>query len=69
MKEKLETAYEDFVSIAGSSWDRRIKEIALKDLYERLEDASDAFDNMIYERLGVSADEVIDMIASGETLP
>ncbi len=69
MKESLETAYEDFASIAGSSWNKRIKEIALKDLYDRLGDDSDAFDNMVYDRLGLSAEEALEMFDAGETLP
>ncbi len=68
MKEFLETAYEDFASIASSSWDIKVKRIVLKDLYDRLGGASDAFDNMVFERLGLSAEEALDMLDIGDTL-
>ncbi len=65
----LETAYEDFAMIVESSWTMEIKEIAMRDLYDQLGDASDALDNMIYERLGMSAGEALEMVHMGDTLP
>ncbi len=69
MKELLEKSYEEFSSIVSGSWTRGMKMAALEDLYDRLGNDSAAFDNMVYERLGMSAEEALDMIDSGDTLP
>ncbi len=69
MKELLEEAYEEFASIAGGTWDSKVKKVALKDLYGRLGNASYSLDNMIFERLGMSADEAMDMLDRDDILP
>ncbi len=46
-----------------------MKAVALHDLYDSLGEDSVAFDNLVYERLGMSADEVIEMIGMGGLLP
>ncbi len=69
MKESLETAYAEFASIAEGSWTGKVKEIAVRDLYDALGDDSEAFDNMVYERLGMSVEDVLDMLEKGDVLP
>ncbi len=69
MKELLETAYGDFDLIARGSWNAGVKRIMLKDLYDSLGELSDAFDNMVYERLGMSAAEVLDIFDMDALLP
>ncbi len=68
MKDLIESAYEEFASIVEGSWNRRMKEIALRDLYDTLGDEAPALDNIIYERLGMSAEEALDMLDRGDTL-
>ncbi len=68
MKDLLEAAYEDFDSIARSSWNMDIKRIMLKDLYDSLGESSDEFDNMVYERLGMSAEEILDFFGMDDIL-
>lgn len=69
MEDLLEKAYEDFALIAESSWSGEVRRVALKDLYGSLGDAADAFDNMIYDRLGMSPEEALDMFDMDATLP
>ncbi len=68
MENRLETAYEEFGLIAGSSWKHEIKLMMLRNLFDELGDDSVALDNMIYERLGMSAEEVIDMYDADDML-
>ncbi len=69
MKEKLEDAYEEFASIAEGEWTPEVKAVLLQDLYRRLGVPSVAFDNMLYERLGMSAEEIMDIFSAGDVLP
>ncbi len=69
MMDSLEKAYEDFASIAESTFSHEVKMVVLRDLYDSLGNASVAFDNLVYERLGMSAEEAIDMIDKGDVLP
>ncbi len=68
MKNRLENAYAEFSLIAGSPMchDRKVE--ALRSLYERMGSFSDELDNMIYRSLGLSADDVIDMLDAGDVL-
>ncbi len=69
MKESLETVYADFESIARSAWSSEVRRVLLNNLYDRLGGASAAFDNMVYERLGMSPEEILDMYDMDSTLP
>ncbi len=69
MENLLEDAYEDFVSIACGTWDNKVRRVLLKDLYDRLGSESVAFDNLVYERLGMSSEDALDMIEMGDVLP
>ncbi len=69
MNESIEKAYEEFASIAEGAWSHRVKEVLLRDLTDRLGKDSVEFDNMVYERLGMSAEDVIDMLDAGDVLP
>ncbi len=67
--DKLEKAYEELSSITRSSWSYQVRVVALHDLYDSLGDASVRFDNMVYERLGMSAEEALEMLYREDVLP
>ncbi len=69
MKTLLEDAYLEFASIAEGKWTPEIKNILLQDLYRRLGVSPVAFDNMVYERMGLSPEEIIGIFSSGDVLP
>ncbi len=69
MKEKLEDAYEEFASIAEGEWTPEVKDVLLQDLYCRLGVSPVAFDNLVYERMGLSPEEIIGIFSSGDVLP
>ncbi len=69
MKNHLETAYEEFGRIVESSWKHEIKLLMLKNLLGELGDDSVGLENMIYERLGMSAEDIIDMCDADDILP
>ncbi len=56
MEKRLETAYEEFCLTAMKSSGREGK-------------ASRDLENFIYARLGLSADDVLDMLATDDVLP
>lgn len=68
MNEYIETAYEEFCSIVTSTLDRESCDVALERMLMRLGDASTELENMIYERLGLSSDEIVDLVMMGEIL-
>ncbi len=69
MKDLLENAYEEFVSIACGTWDNKVKRVLLNDLLDRLKGESVAFENLVYERMGMSTEDILDIIDAGEVLP
>ncbi len=69
MRNIIETAYEDLGFLACGPWRREGVKPALENVYDCLGKASAAFDNMVYERLGMSADELMDMLDADEVLP
>ncbi len=69
MENYLETAYEEFAFVVCGPWDMEKGSTALRNLYARLGDASVLLDNMIYERLGMSAEDVLDVLGMDDTLP
>lgn len=62
MKRDIETAYEEFCLIVSSSMDKASRDVAVRNMYLRLGDASVVLENTIYERLGMSSDEIIEII-------
>ncbi len=68
MKE-MERAYEDFASIVQGNGSRLFKEVALRDLLDSLGEDSVKLDNMVYERLGMSTEDVLEMLRTGDVLP
>ncbi len=68
MNNYLETAYEEFAFVTCGPWNMEIGNSVLENLYMRLGNASVLLDNMIYERLGMSAEDVLNMIQMGDTL-
>ncbi len=68
MKKTMESAYREFASIAGCPWAMKEKVTAMEKLYGSLGGSSVIFDNMVYESIGMSADEVLDMLDVGDTL-
>ncbi len=69
MENLLEIAYEEFCRVAGSFWKPEIKRLLIKDIYDRLGDDRVSLQNMIYDRLGMSDDEIIDMLDAEDVLP
>jgi len=61
----MEKLYEEVCGIVISDHDRMTKACMLSDLYERIGRASDSLDNIIYENLGLSGEDVIDMLIRG----
>ncbi len=68
MENRLELAYEEFGAIAESSMNHECKTAALRILSGSLGFASVAFENVVYERLGLSAEDVLDMLDMGDVL-
>ena len=62
----MEKIYEQIcaIFIAGNGCRRKAEE--LSDLYERIGSASVALDNMLYDRLGLSCEDLIEMLRKGE---
>ncbi len=69
MENYLETAYEEFAFAACGPWNTEIVSSVLENLYMRLGGASILLDNMIYERLGMSAEDVLDVFGMDDILP
>ncbi len=69
MNNSLETVYEEFASIAESSLNMQMKRIMFRDMLDNAGITPDEFDRMVYERLGMSAEEALEMLDMGDTLP
>ena len=64
----MEKIYERIcaIFIAGYGCGRKAEELA--DLYERTGSASVALDNMLYDRLGLSCEDLIEMLRKEEVV-
>ncbi len=68
MKNSIESAYEEFGFIACGILNPERKNMIMKNVRLCLGGASDALDNMIYERMGLSAEEVFEIIDMDATM-
>ena len=62
----MEKLYEEVCAIFNADYGRKRRAEELSELYKRIGSASVAFDNMLYERLGLSCEDLIDMLRKGE---
>lgn len=62
----MEKVYEEVCSIFTSDYERKRRAEELEELYKRLGSASEALDNMLYERQGLSCEDLIDMLRRGK---
>lgn len=62
----MEKLYEEICAIFTSTGARRQRAEELSELYGRLGNASVALDNMLYDRLGLSCEDLIDMLHKGD---
>ncbi len=68
MNSYLESAYEELGFIACGILTGEWKNEAVRKMRMSLGSASESLDNMIYERLGLSAEEAFDLIDMDATL-
>lgn len=62
----MEKLYEQVCAIFTAGYGSRRKAEELSDLYIRTGSASVSLDNMFYDRLGLSCEDLIDMLRKGE---
>ena len=62
----MEELYEKVCSIFTAGYGRKRRAEELSELYESIGGASVTLDNMLYERLGLSCEDLIDMLRKGE---
>ena len=62
----MEKLYEEICAIFTSTGARRQRAEELSELYGRIGNASVALDNMLYDRLGLSCEDLIDMLHKGD---
>ena len=63
----MEKLYEEICAIFTSTGARRQRAEELSELYGRIGNASVALDNMLYERLGLSCEDLIEMLRKGQS--
>ncbi len=68
MKNNVEMAYEQFGFLVCGPWRGEVMGAAVEKVYDCLGNASVAFDNMIYEQLGMSADDIMEMLDMDDIL-
>jgi hypothetical protein len=61
----MERLYEEVCAIFSADYGRRRRAEELSELYGRIGSASVTLDNMLYERLGLSCEDLIDMLRKG----
>ena len=62
----MEKVYREVYEIFTADYGRKRRMQELLKLYERLGSASVALDNILYERLGLSCEDLMDMLRKGE---
>ena len=62
----MEKIYEEVCAIFTADYGQLRRAEELSELYGRVTGASVALDNMLYERLGLSCEDLIDMLREGE---
>lgn len=62
----MEKLYEQVCAIFTADYGRKRRAEELSEFYERIGSASVALDNMLYERLGLSCEDLIVMLRKGE---
>ncbi len=62
----MEKLYEEICTIFTSRDTPRKRMETLNKLYRRIGNASVALDNMLYDHLGLSCDDLIDMLRNGD---
>ena len=62
----MEKLYEEVCSIFIADYGRKRRMEELAQLYQRIGNASVILDNMLYERLGLSCEDLIDMLRKGQ---
>jgi len=68
MENSIENAYDGFCLIATSAMDIEGRAAAMREMMMRLGTSSVDLENVIYEKLGMSSDEILDMIAMDDVL-
>ena len=61
----MEKLYEEVCAIFTADYGRKRRIEDLSKLYRRIGSASVTLDNMLYERLGISCEDLIDMLRKG----
>ncbi len=61
----MEKLYEEVCAIFTADYGRKRRAEELSELYERIGNVSVTLDNMLYERLGLSCEDLIDMLRKG----
>ena len=61
----MEELYGQICAIFNAGYGNRRKAEELSDLYERAGSTSVALDNMLYDRLGLSCEDLIEMLHKG----
>ena len=62
----MEKLYEEVCAIFTADYGHKRRIEDLSKLYRRIGSASVTLDNMLYERLGLSCEDLIDMLRKGE---
>ena len=63
----MEKLYEEVCSIFTADYGRKRRMEELAQLYQRIGSASVTLDNMLYERLGLSCEDLIEMLRKGQS--
>ena len=69
MEGYVETAYDCFCMIASSELDVKSRIAAVEELKNNLGKASAVLEDMIYERLGLSSEEIVELLETDSVLP
>lgn len=69
MEGYVETAYDCFCMIASSELDVKSMIAAVEELKIHMGKASAALEDMIYERLGLSSEEIVELLETDSVLP
>ena len=62
----MEKLYEEVCTIFTADYGRKRRAEELSELYASLGDASVTLDNILYERLGLSCEDLIEMLRKGD---